>query len=419
MRIAVLVSGLSAVAIAFGSTAVAQTLQSPPAPFKSLFSDIAPAANVRREIPLPKAAPPPEVRQKKTADANDQQVLRRQIGQMIMLGFPGVDPSEEWPQRIKAMLQDGSIGGVVLFSQNVIDPPQVRRLVSSLQPKDGQPPAYVCVDQEGGAIQRLTQAKGFTGLPSAAKIATTNPAVASRLYRGAATEMARLGVNCNFGPVVDLNVEANNPAIGRLGRSYGADPGTVVDNARMFIEAHKQAGVLTAAKHFPGHGSARIDPHDAVVDITRTWRTSELEPFQTIIDDDQVSMIMVGHLILRDPRFKDGDKPTSLSPQAIHQVLRTQLGFRGLVVSDDLDMGAIRNRYGVDEAAVMAIEAGTDIVIIANTKAPDPDLANRIIAKVMRAVEQGRIKREFIEQSYNRALNAKKQLTDRRAYVMH
>jgi beta-N-acetylhexosaminidase len=341
--------------------------------------------------------------------------LRKKIGQMILIGFPGTIRTEEWPSRVSAMIRDGRIGGVILFGDNVIDPQQLRQLISSLEGKGESPPPMICVDQEGGEIQRLSPAKGFVGLPSAQRVAGMDFEAAVQLYSKSSRELASFGINCNFGPVVDLNINPENPAIGRLGRSYGTSPKKVVEFANLFIDAHRKAGVLTAAKHFPGHGSAVNDPHEQIVDITKTWRPVELEPFRSIINENTVDMVMVGHLI--HPQFSDGDLPASLSKKAIQGELRGNLGYSGLIVSDDLDMSAIQDRYGTDAAAVLAIGAGADLVIVSNTKNPDPGIADRIVDAVVHAMRQGRISAEAIDQSYRRILQAKKKVTDRRAYI--
>jgi beta-N-acetylhexosaminidase len=314
------------------------------------------------------------------------------------------------------MIRDGRIGGVILFAQNVADPSQLKRLIGSLSDAGRPLRPFICVDQEGGTIQRLTKAKGFVGLPSAREVSRLEQAAAYRLYRKGAGELADLGVNVNFGPVVDLNTNAANPAIGRLARSYDRDPEKVIAYARQFIDAHDQAGVFTAAKHFPGHGSAPLDPHNEIVDITRTWQEKELEPFRDLISDNFVDMIMVGHLI--HPKFSDNNRPASLSRRAIEGSLRTTLGFRGLVVTDDLDMGAIRDRYSIEEASVMAVEAGSDLLVIANNKNPDPMIADRIANAVADAVAAGRIPRQKIEAAYQRILAAKKKLESKRSFVM-
>jgi beta-N-acetylhexosaminidase len=335
------------------------------------------------------------------------------IGQMILLGFPGTKAAEERPARVARMIRDGEIGGVILFPGNIAAPSQLKALTASLDRAGGSLRPFIGIDQEGGAIQRLTAAKGFAGLASARKVASQDEAAAYRVYRDAAREQAGLGINLNLGPVVDLEVDPASPAIGRLERSFGRDPDRVASFARQFIDAHHDAGVLVAAKHFPGHGSAALDPHEQAVDVGKTWQEAELAPFRDLAADQVADMIMVGHLI--HPRFSDGDRPASLSGRAIREVLRGELGFRGLVVTDDLEMGAIQARYGLEEAAVLAVAAGADLMIFANLKQPDPALASRVLDAVSQAVEQGRISRATIEQSYRRILAAKTKIAERRA----
>jgi beta-N-acetylhexosaminidase len=341
--------------------------------------------------------------------------LDAMIGQMIVIGFPGQNPADEWPKRVASMIQDGRIGGVVLFSENVVSPSQLKKLVSSLLPDQALPP-FISVDQEGGGVQRLAPIKGFVGLPSAHDIAKLDQIAAYRLYRRNARQLADLGINLNFGPVVDLNVNVANPVIGRLGRSYDRNPERVIAFARHFIGAHDQVGVLTSAKHFPGHGSASADPHHTPVDISQSWKESELDPFRDLIGDNFVEMIMVSHLV--HPRFSDRDRPASLSRRAIQDVLRGELGFRGLVVTDDLDMKAITARYSVDKAAVLAAAAGADLIVVANNKKPDAEIAERIRIAISHAVASGDIPRKAIEDAYDRILKVKKKLQDRRLYAL-
>jgi beta-N-acetylhexosaminidase len=357
--------------------------------------------------PAPSAGP--------ALSAKVQSDIRAMVGQMIVVGFPGAQPKEEWPDRISKWVESGQVGGVILFANNVINAEQLKSLVKSINPINGQLRPFVCVDQEGGAIQRLTAAKGFVGLPSAQQIGELDLGAANSLFRNSARELNSFGINVNFGPVVDLNVNPANPAIGRLGRSFGADPAKVTAYARQFIEAHKQAGIMTAPKHFPGHGSSREDPHDSIVDVSKTWSDKELIPFRDLIGENFAQMIMVGHLI--HPRFSDGNLPASLSKRAIGGVLRDELGFRGLVVTDDLDMGAIRERYAVEDAAVLAIAAGADLIIVANTRMPDAQLPERIISAVIRAVADSRISAANIEESYRRIRAAKQSLSRTDYYV--
>jgi len=338
------------------------------------------------------------------------ELTARQVGQMIMIGFPGTEPDEDWPERAAAMIADGRIGGVILFADNARNPAQVRRLTGSLAAAAGDLPPFIAIDQEGGYIQRLTSRHGFQSLPSARAIARTDLCTARADYAKTATELASLGITVNFGPVVDLDINPRNPAIGRLARSYGDNPNTIVAYAEQFIAAHDDAGVLTAAKHFPGHGSAVLDPHKRIVDITKTWQPSELTPFRILAAEQRVPMIMVGHLI--HPRFSDGDRPASLSRRAITGALRNELGFDGLVVTDDLGMDAIADRYSEAEAAVMAARAGADILLFANRQTSDAARVDRVIDAVTGAVAAGRIPAATIERSYQRILATKRALAD-------
>ena len=230
----------------------------------------------------------------------------------------------------------------------------------------------------------------------------------------AAQELAGLGFNVNFGPVVDLNLNPASPTIGRRGRSYAADPDMVILYARQFIAAHAEAGVLTVAKHFPGHGSARNDPHSEVVDISKTWQEDELLPYKNLIGGELLDMIMVGHLIA--PEFSDPDNtPASLSRRAIEEGLRTRLGFDGLVITDDLNMAAIQKRYSTEQAAVMAVAAGADLLIVANKGRPDPMAADRIIDAIAEAVAEGRISAEQVRRAYDLIVLAKLRLRERSA----
>lgn len=221
------------------------------------------------------------------------------------------------------------------------------------------------MDQEGGQVERLTKSVGFAEIASAADVAKSmSPQSAQALYENLAQRLASLGFNVNFGPVVDVNVNRSNPIIAKYGRSFSTDPNAVTEYGAAFVRGHKSAGVLTALKHFPGHGSSQADSHLGFADITDTWRDTEYVPFQKLISQNLAQMVMVGHLYHKS--FADAannDYPASLSPVAIDGVLRKGLGFQGVVVSDDLEMGAITEHYGFKEAVLAAVRAGNDILL--------------------------------------------------------
>lgn len=342
----------------------------------------------------------------------EQMALKKMIGQMLIIGFPGTAIEQEWPSRVAGMIAKGEIGGIILLSHNIESPGQLRKLTGDFVKAGRSLEPFIAVDQEGGAVQRLTRYKGFQGLPSAQSVALGNAGTAFELYTRQAEELAALGISINLGPVVDLNVAADNPIINALGRSYGASAETVLPFARAFIAAHTGQGILTAAKHFPGHGSSRTDPHHEIADVKKSYLQQELEPFKTLaVGQASVPMMMIGHLIVDG--FSDGNAPTSLSRRAVTDVLRKQLGYEGLVVTDDLDMAAVRTRYSLEEAFVKAVAAGNDLILAANYRSPDPRLVERTTRAILAAVDAGEIDPAQIRKSYARILAAKRRLAEK------
>jgi beta-N-acetylhexosaminidase len=277
---------------------------------------------------------------------------------------------------VRTQLAQGTIGGVVLYPDNIRSVQQLRLLTAFLANAKSELVPLIAVDQEGGVVQRLTRRKGYVYFPSARDVARDprlrTPDGARRLYGAMAQELALAGINLNFGPVVDLSLNPGNNVIVRRKRSFGSDPETVTVLAGAFITAHREANVLTAAKHFPGHGSSWSDSHKALPDVSLSWRESELEPYRRLARDGLLDMVMVGHLY--HPRFSDGEKlPASLSARAI-DALRADgyIGFKGVVVSDDLEMGAVRESYSLADRVIKAVNAGTDLLVFSNVISRDP-----------------------------------------------
>jgi beta-N-acetylhexosaminidase len=347
--------------------------------------------------------------------------LRTMIGQMLLIGFPGASMEEEWPRRVTAMIAKGEIGGVLLLAGNIRSPGQLKTLTAALERAGRGVKPFIAIDQEGGAVQRLPQYKGFLGLPAAHTVALSGSAAALTLYTRQAQELAALGITVNLGPVLDLNVNPDNPIIAELDRSYGETAEGVAAFGRAFVQSHLQQGILTAAKHFPGHGSSATDPHHTIADISASWRQEELVPFKLLATHPvPVPMIMVGHLILDG--YSDGQAPASLSRGTVTRLLRKELGYEGLIITDDLDMAAVRASYGVVDAFVRAVAAGNDLILAANTRSPDADMIRKVTKAIIAAVERGEIDRRQIEVSYNRILAAKSQLAQlqaKRKPVLH
>lgn len=267
-------------------------------------------------------------------------------------------------------------------------------------------------------MQRLSHAKGFRRLPSPHRLARrSSPREAQRIYAAAAAQLAAAGFNLNLAPVVDLGLNPANPVVGRTRRTYSRDPAVVAAFARAFVQAHHARGVATALKHFPGHGSSRRDSHRGPVDITGTWQPDELVPFRALIEAGLADMVMVGHLGHRGftPRSR---APFSLAEGGIASRLRGELGYDGVVVTDDLEMGAVRRRYSLEEAVVRAIRAGNDLLLISNRRTPHRNLPRRVTRIVAEAVAAGRISRERLHASYRRILALKARIARWRAAAL-
>ena len=335
------------------------------------------------------------------------------IGQMIMVGFRGKKPSDKGVRAVRRHLKNGTIGGVILFGINIASPKQTRALNASLANSGAKHPVLIAVDQEGGRVQRLSNKNGFINTQSHQQIARRHsPEEAYAIYLKMAGAIAKAGFNVNFGPVVDVNIQGGrNPIIGKLRRSFSSDPAVVTAYAQSFINAHHRARILTSAKHFPGHGSSLSDSHKGFTDLTRTWkRQKELAPFQDLSQrDNQVDMVMIGHLY--HPDFADKrSMPATLSRKAVTGLLRDKVGYRGVAITDDMEMGAIRKNFGFREAIIRAVNAGNDILLYSNTAKYTTQLGPKIHKIIKDAVAKGTIHLDRIVEAYLRIEAMKKAL---------
>jgi beta-N-acetylhexosaminidase len=338
-----------------------------------------------------------------TAVANEA-ALRKKIASLLVVGFRGetVD-SNSW---IVKAIRNG-LGGVVLFDRelhtdavrNISSPSQVTALIKSLrQASPGR--LIVSIDQEGGQTSRLNPGDGFPATQSEADIgAANNPNTTKSWAQGMVHSMTSIGVNLNYAPVVDLNVNPDNPAIGKLGRSFSADPNVVVSNATEEIQVHRGGGVKTVLKHFPGLGSATANTDFDVVDVSSTWTPKELQPFQTLISKGLADSVMAAHLLNTQ---LDPDRPASLSKAVVTDLLRGKLGFKGPVVSDDMQAVAISSRFGANQAVALGLEAGMDLLVFANQQTYDENIVNEVLDNVVNLVRQGQLTEARINQSVAR-----------------
>ena len=308
------------------------------------------------------------------------QSLDQMAGQMIIVGFKGDDAGDASVKAMAAEIAAGTLGGVMYLKPNVKSLGAVKAMNAAFRAASPDLPPFLTLDQEGGAVERLTSEVGFTELPNAETIAKDDsPAEAEKVYAGMAKGLKNEGFTVNFGPVADLNINPDNQIIAKYGRSFGKSGKTVTAYDEAFVEAHHDAGLLTALKHFPGHGSSTADSHAGFVDISKTWSPTELDPYKSLFAGGYDDFVMVGHLYHKDYTGTDGAKlPASLSPDWIDGVLRGQLKFAGVVISDDLEMGAIRKQFDLHDTIVRAVNAGVDVLLFSNTAAYSPDLPDKV-----------------------------------------
>ena len=362
-----------------------------------------PAGSVSPEPPSPSAstAPAPSP----TISTPGGPSLREKIAGLLVVGFRG-SRLDQTPW-LRTALADQGLGGVILFDRdqltgghrNVLSATQVRSLTNDIRAAAGRRHVIVSTDQEGGIVTRLGPAFGFPPLESEGDVGKGSTAAARTWARTMASTLSAAGIDLNFAPVVDLDVNPRNPAIGALDRSFSADPAVVVREATIEVDALRAAGVRSTLKHFPGIGSATTNTDFGVADVTKTWSRTELEPFRQLIAAGKVDLVMAGHVVNGQ---LDADRPASLSTATVSGVLRQQLGWTGTVVTDDLQAAAITKQFGADEAILLALEAGNDLLLFANQQVYDKTVVGRVVDVVARAVANGRVPESRIDEAWQR-----------------
>lgn len=325
--------------------------------------------------------------------------LEEKIGQMMMADFRFDDngnPVTSINDSIASDISEYHLGGVILFSENMSDYDTTKQLISDMQ-SNADMPMLIGIDEEGGIVSRLDNSTipHDSVLPAADMNGDVGTAKSSGNSIG--KTLKSLGINLDFAPVADVNTNPNNPVIGD--RSYGSDPDTVSDMASAFATGLKEAGVNGVAKHFPGHGDTATDSHaGAATSYHDMDRLEEIEfkPFQRLIDDD-IPCVLVGHISL--PEVTGNNTPATLSKEIV-DILRNDLDFDGVAITDAMNMGAIMDYYYNVDAAVMAVEAGMDILLM-------PPNLEHYQSALVEAVESGRISESRIDESVERILSLK------------
>jgi beta-N-acetylhexosaminidase len=344
--------------------------------------------------------------------ASAQQVdsLDIKIGQMLLIGFPGTQIDSAVLEEVR----QGKVGSIILFEKNV--PPAnsfvaLKKIIWTYQ-QAAPTPLIIGIDQEGGKVNRLKNKYGFPSSITAEAMGKSLSLDSVRFYAEAtASTLAGLGININFAPVVDVNVNPENPVIARHGRSFSAREDSVTLLAKEFVQQHRKYGVLTSLKHFPGHGSSKDDTHLGIADVTSTWTDKELVPYQALIDSGYADAIMTSHIV--NKKLDSAGNPGTLSYEIITGILRKRLNFNGVVFTDDMQMHAIAKHYGLEEAIRLAVNAGVDIMTFSNNiSGVDERTVNRVHSIIRKMVETGQIKRERIDESYKRVMLLKQRLSN-------
>ena len=307
-----------------------------------------------------------------TLNANtgeDEAKIKKLIGRMIVVGFDAtsVDKNSQIVKDIKKY----ELGGVILFdkdykdrtkTKNISSPKQLAKLTKDLKSFSNQP-LFISVDQEGGNVARLKPEYGFTKIPSAFKVGAMSYKESVATYDKQSKMLQESGINANFAPVVDMAMNPKNKVIVGLERSFGRDKRQVVEYAKVMIDSQKKRNVISVLKHFPGHGSSLGDSHEGFVDVTDTWSLEELDPYKALIKDDKADVIMTAHVL---NKHVDDTYPATLSYKFNTLLLRQILSFKGVLMSDDLQMKAISDKYSLKERVTLAINSGVDVLLFGN-----------------------------------------------------
>lgn len=325
--------------------------------------------------------------------------LAAEAGALLVVGFHGTRPGEAQVRRLGDAIASGRVGGVVLFARNIRDREQVRALVGYLRGRSPTDRLIVMIDQEGGRVARLSPRNGFAARPSAQAVAALPSEEAASIFRAMAADLADIGATATLGPVVDLATEPDNRVIVGAGRSYGADPSIVSRFAGMFVAAHRAAGVAACLKHFPGHGASEGDTHDGPTHVGPLWRADvALAPYAALIGGaTDVGCVMTSHLSAPQLTGRQ-DVAVTFSADAVAH-LRVGLGFRGVVVTDDMLMGAATTGRRFADAAVAALAAGHDLILVSDWRSGGVDRSAQFQRAVRAALDAGALAPWAVEAS--------------------
>lgn len=365
----------------------------------------APEAAPTAAVPSPESTPTPALTPVPEPDPLAEQLaamtVEEKVGQLLIGGFEGTEIGDQATR----LVQEYQVGGLILYGRNIAGAGQLVTLTNGLKALNGDGiPLFLSIDQEGGGVDRMPPEVRRT--PGAYCVGQTGSVPAAQSYGDVlAAECAAFGLNLDFAPVLDVWSNPGNTVIGQ--RAFSADARTVAGLGPAAARRMMDQGVIPAVKHFPGHGDTAVDSHVGLPVVDKSpeeLEETELIPFRAAIQsagtDGQVPAVMVAHILLTQ---LDPERPASLSPAVVTGLLREELGFAGAVLTDDLTMGAVTQSYGLGEAAVLAVEAGCDILLVCHGQ----DSVPAVRTALLEAVASGRITAERLDESVYRILRLK------------
>lgn len=365
----------------------------------------APEAAPTAAVPSPESTPTPALTPVPEPDPFAEQLaamtVEEKVGQLLIGGFEGTEIGDQATR----LVQEYQVGGLILYGRNITGAGQLVTLTNGLKALNGDGiPLFLSIDQEGGGVDRMPPEVRRT--PGAYCVGQTGSVPAAQSYGDVlAAECAAFGLNLDFAPVLDVWSNPGNTVIGQ--RAFSADARTVAGLGPAAARRMMDQGIIPAVKHFPGHGDTVVDSHVGLPVVDKSLEElekTELIPFRAAIQsagtDGQVPAVMVAHILLTQ---LDPERPASLSPAVVTGLLREELGFAGAVLTDDLTMGAVTQSYGLGEAAVLAVEAGCDILLVCHGQ----DSVPAVRTALLEAAASGRITAERLDESVYRILRLK------------
>lgn len=341
------------------------------------------------------------------ACAQKKESLDFKIGQMLMVGVSGTDISQN--ASILEDIKEGNVGGVLLFEKNIAPKSSegtLKKFISDLS-NDAPVTLFVSIDQEGGLVNRLKSKYGFPESVSADYLGELGNLDSTTYYaESTGAILKKLGFNVNFAPVVDIKVKGN-PVIAGNKRAYSENPDSIVLHASRVVDAMRSSGVVSVLKHFPGHGSSRADSHHGIADVTKYWTKDELIPYEKMLEMNKIDAVMSAHIVNRE--LDKSGNPGTLSEEVINGLLRKELGFKGVVFSDDMQMHAITKYYGLEKALELSIMAGIDVLMFSNNiQGSENRTVDTVHDLIKKMVNEGTISEDRIDESYRRIMKLKK-----------